>query len=392
MEKKRTNKNVKVRGNGEGTIYFSEALNKYVAQYVEPSTGKRKTLTQRKNEGKKEFKDRFTKIMNDINQGTYIETNKDTFIAILERHIEQKHKDNLTGDSSYDRDLYTKKQIEKTCKNFINKPIQKITADDIEDAKDEIREYSNNSINKIWRLLYKTFNIATKRRKMPFNPMDDDTLNKPVSNKETKIVKSLTVNEERKLIECLNNIKDKELYRQIILLQLNTGMRIGEVLALSKDCINIKENTITVYRSLTRKNGKYILGKHTKTYNRKTNIDKGKRTFFMTPATRKIITEILQQKITNINNLLFWDYNKNCLILPKRINDFLNTLNSNCIADSLTTHKLRHTFITRCQEKGIPLVVIQAMVGHIEGSSITENTYTTVTLEFMKNELKKIGE
>ena len=54
MEKKRTNKNVKVRGNGEGTIYFSEALNKYVAQYVEPSTGKRKTLTQRKNEGKKE--------------------------------------------------------------------------------------------------------------------------------------------------------------------------------------------------------------------------------------------------------------------------------------------------------------------------------------------------
>ena len=52
MKKERTNKNVKIRGNGEGTIYFSEALNKYVAQYVEPSTGKRKTLTQRKNEEK----------------------------------------------------------------------------------------------------------------------------------------------------------------------------------------------------------------------------------------------------------------------------------------------------------------------------------------------------
>ena len=53
MKKERTNENVKIRGNGEGTIYFSEALNKYVAQYVEPSTGKRKTLTQRKNEEKK---------------------------------------------------------------------------------------------------------------------------------------------------------------------------------------------------------------------------------------------------------------------------------------------------------------------------------------------------
>lgn len=209
---------------------------------MEPATGKRKTLTQRKNEGKKEFKDRFTKVMNDINQRTYIETSKDTFIQILEKHIEQKHKDNLTGDSSYDRDLYTKKQIEKTYNNFINKPIQKISIDDVENAKDEIRKYSNNSINKIWRLLYKTFNISTTRRKIPYNPMDNNTLNKPVSHKKTKIIKALTVSE--------------------------------------------KQN----------------------------------------------------------------------------------------------------------QEKGIPLVVIQAIVGHIEGSSVTEDVYTTVTLDFMKNELRKIGE
>ena len=45
MERK--NKNVKSKGNGEGTIYFSETLQKWVAQYVEPN-GKRKTITQRK--------------------------------------------------------------------------------------------------------------------------------------------------------------------------------------------------------------------------------------------------------------------------------------------------------------------------------------------------------
>ena len=221
--------------------------------------------------------------------------------------------------------------------------------------------------------------------------MNDETLNKPISKKETKRIQSLTIDEEQKLIECLNLANVNEQYKQIVLLQLNTGMRIGEILALSSDCIDLEKNTITVYRTLTKKNNKYILGKHTKTYNRRTNIDKGKRTFPMTSETKKIISDILRQKISNIHNLLFWDYQRNSLILPKRINDFLDSLNNNNISNYLKTHTLRHTFITRCQEKSIALVVIQAMVGHIEGSSITSDTYTSVSLDFMKQEIKKIS-
>lgn len=56
----RRNKNVKSRGNGEETIYFSKALNCYVAQYVEPS-GKRKTLKQNKNEKVSDFKKKIYK-------------------------------------------------------------------------------------------------------------------------------------------------------------------------------------------------------------------------------------------------------------------------------------------------------------------------------------------
>ena len=111
----------------------------------------------------------------------------------------------------------------------------------------------------------------------------------------------------------------------------------------------------------------------------------------MTSETKKIISDILRQKISNIHNLLFWDYQRNSLILPKRINDFLDSLNNNNISNYLKTHTLRHTFITRCQEKSIALVVIQAMVGHIEGSSITSDTYTSVSLDFMKQEIKKIS-
>ncbi len=384
-----TNRRRKSVGNGEGSLYYSETLKKWFFQYH--YNGQRKTIQQRKTEKISDFKKRVTEIKFMLNNGTYFEKDKDTFIKILEKHIEQKYKDNLIGDSTYTRDLGTKEQIKKTCSNFINKPIHLITVDDIEDAKDNIREYSNNSINKIWRLLYKTFNIALSRRKITFNPMNDETLNKPISKKETKRIQSLTIDEEQKLIECLNLANVNEQYKQIVLLQLNTGMRIGEILALSSDCIDLEKNTITVYRTLTKKNNKYILGKHTKTYNRRTNIDKGKRTFPMTSETKKIISDILRQKISNIHNLLFWDYQRNSLILPKRINDFLDSLNNNNISNYLKTHTLRHTFITRCQEKSIALVVIQAMVGHIEGSSITSDTYTSVSLDFMKQEIKKIS-
>ena len=384
-----TNRRRKSVGNGEGSLYYSETLKKWFFQYH--YNGQRKTIQQRKTEKISDFKKRVTEIKFMLNNGTYFEKDKDTFIKILEKHIEQKYKDNLIGDSTYTRDLGTKEQIKKTCSNFINKPIHLITVDDIEDAKDNIREYSNNSINKIWRLLYKTFNIALSRRKITFNPMNGETLNKPISKKETKRIQALTIDEEQKLIECLNISNVNEQYKQIVLLQLNTGMRIGEILALSSDCIDLEKNTITVYRTLTKKNNKYILGKHTKTYNRRTNIDKGKRTFPMTSETKKIISDILRQKISNIHNLLFWDYQRNSLILPKRINDFLDSLNNNNISNYLKTHTLRHTFITRCQEKSIALVVIQAMVGHIEGSSITSDTYTSVSLDFMKQEIKKIS-
>lgn len=383
------NRKRKSVGNGEGSLYYSETLKRWFFQFH--YNGQRKTIQQKKNEKVKEFKKRVTDIKFMLNNGSYFENDKDTFIKILERHIEQKYKDNLIGDSTYTRDLGTKEQIKKTCTNFINKPIHLITVDDIEEAKDNIREYSNNSINKIWRLLYKTFNIALSRRKITFNPMNDETLNKPISKKETKRIQALTIDEEQKLIECLNISNVNEQYKQIVLLQLNTGMRIGEILALSSDCIDLEKNTITVYRTLTKKNNKYVLGKHTKTYNRRTNIDKGKRTFPMTSETKKIILDILKQRVSNIHNLLFWDYQRNSLILPKRINDFLDSLNKNNISNYLRTHTLRHTFITRCQEKSIALVVIQAMVGHIEGSSITSDTYTSVSLDFMKKEIKKIS-
>lgn len=385
--------NLKTRqvGNGEGSLYYSETLEKWVFQYF--VNGKRKTLKQKNNEKVKDFKARVTKVKNEINTNSYIESSNESFYDILKNYIEQKYKDGLVSARTYNRDLSSLKQVENTCSNFIYKPIQKIKSKDIEDAKKNMRIYSNSVIEKIWSFINKTFSIAYSRRKIQFNIMNDETLIKPLSSKEQKKIEALTQSEENVLVETLNNQEKDHKYRKIILLQLWTGMRIGEILALSLDCIDLNNNTITIYRTLTTdEKGNIIIGEHTKTYSRAYGVDKGKRTFPITEKVRNLIDEILKDYIENQNKLLFWDKKNNCCIKHYEINLYLNRISKKykITASSLTSHRLRHTFITRCFELGINLKAIQMIVGHIDGSAITTDVYVTASNDYISKELEKI--
>lgn len=382
----------KSKGNGEGTIYIRSKTGLYVGQYV--VNGKRETIYQKKNEKVGDFKARFNKIITSLNDETYIGKSNETFISILKAYVEQKHNDGITSDRSYGRELSTIKQIEMTCSNFINKPIQKISVEDIEKSKKNIRKYSNAVISKIWILINKTFQIATARRKIAFNIMLDENLRKPISERPEQKIEALTILEEKKLINVLTTKEANHKYSNIILLQLYTGMRIGEVLALSKDCIDLKHNTLTIYRTLTQDDSFHvIMGNHTKTYKKTIGIDKGKRTFPMNEKVLAIIKNILSFKMDNINGMLFWDYKKDFYVTPCEINSYLKRINSkyHITASSMHSHRLRHTFITRCVENGMNQKVIQNLVGHVKGSTITSDVYTSISNEFMLKELEKMS-
>ena len=89
---------------------------------------------------------------------------------------------------------------------------------------------------------------------------------------------------------------------------------------------------------------------------------------------------------------MFWNYQKNTYITPGEITSYLQRINEkHNICSSLHSHKLRHTFITRCVEKGLFPKVIQSLVGHIEGSTITNDVYTSISNDFIQQELKKLN-
>jgi len=393
-----TNKKTRTVGNGEGSLYYSKALNCWVFDYFN-EIGKRRREKQRKKESVKDFKARITKLKNELNNGTYVGKSTETVISLIEQHINTKHNDGITSARSYRRELETLNQIKKTCSNFCNKPIQNVTINDIEKAKENIKVYSNSTITKIWEKLNKAFTIAysPSRKILSVNIMNDIDLKKPLSNKVTQKVKALTEHEHQRLIRILDNEERNHKYRNLVRMQDISGMRIGEVIARSINDLDTETHKFNVHNTITQdQNYNIILGKHTKTYNKKTQIDEGQRylplDYPLFSGLLEIIEEQKNNKIANINNLLFWDYEKNNFISPNEINSWLERLNKkyHICNDSLTTHRLRHTAITHWRNIGVPLSVIQYLAGHVEGSKITEETYIDTSLEYVENELKKI--
>ena len=381
----------KSKGNGEGTIYISSKTGLYVGQYV--LDGKRQSVYQRKNEKAGDFKIRFNKIINSINNGTYIGKSFETLETIIIRHIEQKNKDGITSSNSYKRDKETLEQIRKCCSNFIYKPVQKVTLFDIEKSKEKMKQYKKSGIDRAWRLLFKGFRIASSpsNRLIPYNIMDDENLKKPISEKITEKVKPLTVAEEKRLNEILDNEERNHPYRNIVKLELITAMRIGEALARSINNIDKKNKKLLINNTLTEDtDGTVILGEHTKTYNKTTGIDEGIHNFPISKEIDEIISEQTKDNITNIYGLLFWDYEKNTFISPKEINAWLRRLNAKYkISKTLHNHKLRHTRITRWKEEGMDLNAIQYLAGHVEGSEITNKVYIDVSENFAFEQLEK---
>lgn len=386
------NKKTKSVGNGEGSLYYSDTLKCWIFQYYD-TQGNRQTMKQRKKELVKDFKARVTKVKEELNTGTYIGKSLETLETIIEKHIEQKNKDGITCANSYKRDKETLEQIKKCCSNFIYKPVQKVTLCDIEKSKEEMKQYKKSGIDRMWRLLFKGFRIASSpsNRLIPYNIMDDENLKKPVSVKITEKVKPLTVKEEKRLNDILDNEERNHPYRNIVKLELITAMRIGEVLARSKDNINKENMKLHIDNTLSEdEEGNIILGEHTKTYNKTTGIDEGVRNFPINEEISEILEEQIKQKITNIYGLLFWNYEDNTFITPKEINAWLRRLNTKYkISKTLHNHRLRHTRITRWKEQGVDMKAIQYLAGHVEGSEITGKVYIDVSEDFVLKQIKK---
>ena len=225
------------RGNGEGTIYYSEKLNKWVGQFTagRKADGKLNRKSVYGNT-RKEVKEKITQALSQVQQNIIIDKNDITVYELGLEILETKLSTNIIKETSYNSMSHSLNKIKNSL--IGNMKIQKVTYREIQLFYNSITNLSNSYIEKINILLNLIFNEALKRSYIYINPMINVIV--PKSNKETKEVDAFSLNEQKKFIEAIEHDKYKDIYY----IAMFSGMRIGEILALQVNDIDFENNEL----------------------------------------------------------------------------------------------------------------------------------------------------
>ena len=311
-----------------------------------------------------------------------------SIIQIIDNVNNLKFKRNVISAATYNRRMCTANIIRKSKISHI--PIKNVTYIELQKYVDTLIKYSNSYINKIFEMIENAFRIAIKMEIIEKNPME--VVEKVHSNHSPKIVKSLSIEEQQAFIKALAN--EPLLYQNIFTIALHTGMRMGEILALSKQ--DIKDGYIFVHKTLSKNvNDRPYINYTTKTYN-------GIRYIPISKPLKKYIDSAIKNATNNYKHLLFTHPDKSIIavstmnIIFKRIcykanigdyKDYKNNKGAQRVS-TYNQHMLRHTFATRCIEAKITPEILQALLGH-KDIQTTINTYVTIFNKYKTDEIEK---
>lgn len=193
-------------------------------------------------------------------------------------------------------------------------------------------------------------------------------------------IQVLSVNQQQKLERVLFNNED--MISMGILISLYTGMRIGEICALKWENINLEDKTIYVRRTLMRI--------------QETNPESRKRTkILITKPKSDSSIRIIPIASFLIPYLQSMKKNSNCYFLtgtsdymePRAYFQKYKKLMSECRLDNFNYHALRHTFATRCVEKGFDIKSLSEILGHSD-VTITLRRYVHPSLDIKKQQME----
>ncbi len=314
----------------------------------------------------------------------FIEHNGIPLCEIMKSNLKLKLDTNQIALAQYGRVTRT---IEKIANTPIgSKNVDEITSRELQAYFNGLTSLSNSSINKAYQQFNQAFKIAINKGYLMRNPMAD--VIKPKSSKQDKVVRALTVDEQQAFTDYILNKDLKHCkYRNLFLLQMYMGLRVGEVSALTIHDIDLKNKRLNIYRTLTTDDDNHvIMGSTTKNY-------AGKRILPIPDFLVPFVIEQMQVANAQYNNpekLLFKPNNGQYTRRTNVNSELQRILERQFGIIDISTHSLRHTYGTRCIESGMAPVVVQKLMGH-KDISVTLNTYTSVFDKFKQDEIDKVN-
>lgn len=195
------------------------------------------------------------------------------------------------------------------------------------------------------------------------------------------------------LVEVLQmGVVKNEAIRDVFYIQLETGMRPGEAVAIQWGDVDFETRTLTVRKTVRRTKKRYselVVGPTKSRRERKVPLSENALCIFRERC--KIAKDTSEETLVFANN-------RGGLIEPNSLNRYLRQCRVKMLeiapegveVPEFTAHSLRHTFATRMLEQGVPQKIVADWLGH-SSTRITGDVYSHVLQDTSQSYRQKIG-
>lgn len=264
-------------------------------------------------------------------------------------------------------------------------PLNKVTTSDIQqmctwmmtearmDQKNGEGGLSNSQVRNCYSLCDRVLEKAVAEKLIARNPTKGCKL-PPDRPKEMKVLSREDM--QKVLIQA-----KEENYYELFLLEFATGLRLGELMALQWDDVDLVTGELRINKQVNLVGSKLVISEP------KTKA--AVRTLILPPSVRKVLAEYK----TRVNSRwLFPSPKKEDLpIIPSAVSRRLHTLLERAGCEQVRFHDLRHTFATNALAHGMDIKTLSTILGHVS-SATTLNTYSHVTDEMRQRAAVKIDQ
>ena len=265
-------------------------------------------------------------------------------------------------------------------------PLDKLTQNDLQQFYTDLKQngriknvghygsgLSDQTVRGCHTTLRSALEMAVSKKLIARNPADGCRL-PPAKPREMQV---LTPEEVQRL---LIQAREDSCY-ELLLLEIATGLRRGELLALQWDDLNFKTGALRVERQVHRAKGELIISQpKTKAAN---------RTIILPAPLLSVLKEYRQQIHSR---WLFPSPRKDDLPLdPASVRKHLTTILERAGCKHIRFHDLRHLFATMSLEHGMDIKTLSTVIGHVS-SSTTLNIYAHVTDKMRQTAARKIDQ